>query len=94
MKRILKDYILFVIYFIALTFTACMDLDVPPKGILTPNTFYETATQADQGIVGIYTRLVDIPVNQYWFMSECRSDNTWVNPTPGGFGNRDSPRWL
>ncbi|EKU89675.1 RagB/SusD family nutrient uptake outer membrane protein [Bacteroides oleiciplenus] len=85
MKRILKDYILFVIYFIALTFTACMDLDVPPKGILTPNTFYETATQADQGIVGIYTRLVDIPVNQYWFMSECRSDNTWVNPTPGGF---------
>lgn len=60
---------------------SCDDyLNVPPMDLLTSDGFYATPTQVDQGVVGMYTKLRDLSMNEYWYMSECRSDNSWVIP--------------
>lgn len=65
---------------------SCSDeyLNMPPKGLLTNEGFYNTPTQAEQGVVGIYSILRNLHREEFLFLSECRSDNTWVNPTPNG----------
>lgn len=66
--------------------TSCDDyLNTPPVDRLTPETFYRTAIQSDQGVVGAYAKLRNTANDTYWYLSECRSDNVWVNPQTDGF---------
>jgi hypothetical protein len=65
--------------------TSCDDfLFTPPVDRLSPETFYNTATQSNQGVVGIYAKLRNASNDTYWYLSECRSDNVWVNPRADG----------
>lgn len=70
----------------SLLISSCKDyLEMPPKGSLATETFYKTPSQAEQGVVGIYAVLRRLSNDEFLFLSECRSDNVWVNPTPNGF---------
>lgn len=65
--------------------TSCSDfLDTPPSDLLSSNGFYQSATQSEQGILGIYAALRYVSDYEYLFMSECRSDNTWIEPQTNG----------
>lgn len=59
-------------------------LDQPPKDLLPSDGFYQTASQAEQGVIGVYSDLRYISDYEYLMMSECRSDNAWVEPRPDG----------
>ena len=68
---------------LALTCFSCDDfLDTPPVDLLNVDGFYQSQDQADQGILGIYADLDAAASNEFWFMSECRSDIAWVDPEP------------
>jgi len=65
--------------------SSCSDfLDTPPSDLLSSDGFYQSATQAEQGILGIYSSLRYVSDYEYLYMSECRSDNTWVEPQTNG----------
>lgn len=65
--------------------TSCKDyLDQAPLDLLSSDNFYQTASQANQGILGVYADLRYTTVHEYWNMSEVRSDNLWVEPQPNG----------
>jgi len=84
--KIMKN-LKYIYWAIALLFTtaSCDDyLNTAPVDRLTSDGFYETPSQVDQGIVGIFTKLRDISMNEYLYMSECRSDNAWVIPRDNG----------
>lgn len=71
---------------LALTFFSCDNyLDTPPVDLLTSDGFYQSQTQSEQGILGIYADLRKASSCEFWFMSECRSDNAWVEPNPDAF---------
>lgn len=59
-------------------FSSCNDwLDVTPVDTRTSENFYQTPSQLEQAIIGIYNGLM--PLSEYsWMMSEIRSDNVWV----------------
>lgn len=68
-----------------LTVTSCSDyLNEPPADLLASDGFYQTTAQADQGVMGIYSDLRYLHLYDFWYMSEVRSDNIWVNPEPNG----------
>lgn len=68
-----------------LAISSCDDfLDQPPKNLLSTDKFYQTAAQANQGVLGVYSDLRQLSNYEYANMSEFRSDNVWVNPTPNG----------
>lgn len=62
----------------ALMLTACNDfLKVEPANTLSTDNFYQTESQMDQGLTGLYGSLK--PISTYLLaMSEMRSDNMWV----------------
>jgi len=65
--------------------TSCEDfLDQAPVDKLSSDGFYQTTSQAEQGLLGVYADLRFISDSEYLHMSEVRSDNSWVNPTPNG----------
>lgn len=69
----------------AIAATACDDyLDQAPKDLLSSDSFYSTAAQAEQGVLGVYSDFRYISDYEYLMMSEVRSDNMWVNPIPDG----------
>lgn len=71
---------------LSLTLFSCGDyLDTPPVDRLTSDGFYQTQTQSEQGVLGIYAGLRQASNCEYWFMSECRSDIAWVEPNPDAF---------
>ena len=63
---------------LGLFFSSCNDwLDVTPVDTRTSENFYQTPSQLEQAIIGIYNGLM--PLSEYsWMMSEIRSDNVWV----------------
>lgn len=63
-------------------FTGC-DLDEEPRDQI-PGGKYNSAKQADQAVLGAYANLRSLSNDLYLYMSECRSDNTWVDPVPNG----------
>lgn len=69
---------------LTLAFTACSDdyMNTPPANLVSSESFYKTATQADQAVVGLYSDMQRFDYNGYFLMSECRSDNFWVEPQP------------
>lgn len=68
-----------------LTAASCEDmLEKAPVDKLSSDGFYQTSAQATQGVLGIYADLRYLSDNEYLHMSEVRSDNAWVNPTPNG----------
>lgn len=73
----LMNYIIGGVLVLGLSLSACSDfLDIDPKNTRTTVNFYETPSQMEQGLMGIYNAL--LPLSEYyWFMSEVRSDNTW-----------------
>lgn len=67
------------------TLASCSDyLQVAPSDQLQLNTFYSTPKQIEQGIYGTYADLRYITNDEFLYMSECRSDNAWVNPATDG----------
>lgn len=87
MKQIMKQNIantLFALLAIC-TIISCDDfLDTAPNDLLTSNGFYQTPSQSEQGVMGIYLGLRQIAYHEYLVLSECRSDNAWVAPITNG----------
>lgn len=69
---------LFVAASMACALTACDDyLKVDPSNGIKADNFYQTASQVDDALTGLYGTLKPLP--KYLFaMSEIRSDNVWV----------------
>lgn len=65
---------------------SCSDdyLNTPPRDQMSPDGFYSTPSQCNQGILGVYADLRYISDYEYLMMSEVRSDNMWVEPRPDG----------
>ena len=64
---------------------SCDDyLETPPADLMTSDGFYQTPSQSEQGVVGIYSDLRELANSEYLLMSECRSDNAWTEPRPNG----------
>ena len=63
---------------------SCSDeyMNTPPAHLVSSGSFYKTASQVDQAVVGLYADMQLVDYNGYHFMSECRSDNYWVDPQP------------
>ena len=63
---------------------SCSDeyMNTPPAHLVSSESFYKTASQVDQAVVGLYADMQLVDYNGYHFMSECRSDNYWVDPQP------------
>ncbi len=59
-------------------------LTTPPVGSLSPDGFYDSQAHVDAGVLGVYSFLRDIELNQYLLLSEERSDNMWVDPLANG----------
>ena len=59
-------------------------LTTPPVGSLSPDGFYDSPAHMEQGVLGVYSFLRDIELNQYLLLSEERSDNMWVDPLANG----------
>ena len=59
-------------------------LVTPPVGSLSPDGYYDSPAHVEQGVLGVYSKLRDVEVNQYILASEHRSDNVWVDPAPNG----------
>ena len=59
-------------------------LTTPPVGSLAPDGFYDSQAHVDAGVLGVYSFLRDIELNQYLLLSEERSDNMWVDPLANG----------
>lgn len=65
--------------------TSCESyLDQPPVDLLSSGGFYQTAAQANQGILGVYADLRYATDQTYYHLSEVRSDNAWVTPETNG----------
>jgi len=80
-KILIKTSMLFSIVALA----SCSDyLQVSPSNQLQASTFYNTPKQAEQGLYGIYADLRYVANDEFLYMSECRSDNAWVNPATDG----------
>jgi len=71
---------------LALACTSCSDdyLSTPPSNLISSENFYKTATQSEQAIVGLYSDMSTLDLDGYVYLSECRSDNFWVEPRPNG----------
>ena len=69
-----------------LALASCSDdyLNTPPRDQMSPDGFYSTPSQCNQGILGVYADLRYISDYEYLMMSEVRSDNMWVEPRPDG----------
>ncbi len=71
---------------ILFTTTSCDDfLTTTPRDLLTSDGFYQSPSQCEQGIIGIYADLREITNLEYLYMAECRSDNAWVQPKTDAF---------
>lgn len=65
--------------------TSCDDfLETPPSDLLSSEGFYQTPSQSEQGLIGVYAGLRYMANDEYLYLSECRSDNTWVEPLTNG----------
>lgn len=68
-----------------LSMNACSDdLNQPPVDQLASDGFYQTAAQANQGVLGVYVKLRNITNDEYLLLSEVRSDNMWADPVVNG----------
>ena len=80
----MKKYIYIVV--LSLMAMACDDyLNTPPMDRLSSDNFYQTPAQSEQGVMGIYTDLRNLSDNEFWYLSELRSDNLWVQTQPDGY---------
>lgn len=65
------------------TTVSCDDfLDTPPADLLGSEGFYQSPSQSEQGIIGIYAGLRYMSDDSYLHLSEFRSDNVWTEPLP------------
>ncbi len=64
---------------------SCEDfLETAPADLLATDDFFQTATQCEQAVVGVYADMSLLNCYEFLFLSECRSDNTWVEPVTNG----------
>lgn len=76
---------IFILAGIAILIGSCTQyLTTPPVGSLSPDGFYNSPAHVEQGILGVYSGLRSIELNQYLLLSEERSDNVWVDPVANG----------
>ncbi|MCD8292885.1 MAG: RagB/SusD family nutrient uptake outer membrane protein [Prevotellaceae bacterium] len=70
---------------LALSTVSCSDfLETAPADLLATDDFFQTATQCEQAVIGVYSDIGLINNYEFLHMSECRSDNAWVDPEPNG----------
>lgn len=70
---------------LAMFVTACSnDLNQPPVDQLGSDGFYQTASQSNQGVLGVYSKLRNLTNDEYLLLSEVRSDNMWSDPVENG----------
>ncbi len=68
-----------------LFFSACStDLNQPPVDKLGSDGFYQTAGQANQGVLGVYSKLRNLTNDEFLLLSEVRSDNVWARTIEDG----------
>jgi hypothetical protein len=85
MKKIINIKNIIAAVVVLFATTSCDDfLDTPPADLLSSEGFYQTPSQSEQGIIGVYAGLRFISNDEYLYMSECRSDNTWIEPLSNG----------
>ena len=85
MKTLTKIKYITAAAIIALTTVSCSDfLETPPVDLLSSDGFYQTPTQSEQGLIGIYAGLRSRTNDTYLLLAESRSDMTWVAPTTNG----------
>lgn len=85
MKMLTKIKNIAMVAVLAVTVVSCKDfLDTPPVELLSSDGFYQTPTQSEQGLIGIYAGLRDRANDTYLLMAESRSDKTWVTPMTNG----------
>lgn len=76
MKNIVIVTVMAVLSTIVLT--GCNDyLDVTPTSTLTDASFFHNLTEMNQGLTGVYNRLLPISLHRL-YLSEMRSDNFWI----------------
>ncbi|MDR0575885.1 MAG: RagB/SusD family nutrient uptake outer membrane protein [Tannerella sp.] len=81
MKTIINIKNIIAAVVILLAATSCDDfLNTPPADLLSSEGFYQTPSQSEQGVIGVYAGLRFLSNDEYLYMSECRSDNTWIEP--------------
>lgn len=86
MKTMSKN-IRYIIASAAAVFTlgSCQDfLNTPPVDQLPGEGYYTTPAHVEEGVRGVYAKLIDIELHQYISFSEDRSDNVWVDPMANG----------
>lgn len=68
-------------------FTACTEdfLSVNSNDQLLTSNLYNSPKQAEQSVIGIYSNLRYLSLDEYLYLSELRSDNSWVLPKTNGF---------
>lgn len=71
---------------LVLACSSCSDdyLTTPPSNLISSESFYKTATQSEQAVIGLYSDMSQMDLDGYVYLSECRSDNLWVNPRTNG----------
>jgi hypothetical protein len=85
MKKTITYNVLIIITLVMII-TSCEDfLTNPPVDRLTSDGFYQTPSQSEQGVIGIYAGLRNLSRDEFMYMSEFRSDNIWVRPVTDGF---------
>ncbi len=77
-------YILLTLGAIAAVSSCKNFLVTPPVGSLSPDGFYDSPAHVEQGVLGVYSFLRDVELNNYLLLSEERSDNMWVDPLANG----------
>ncbi|SFF89576.1 Starch-binding associating with outer membrane [Salegentibacter agarivorans] len=76
-----------------LTLSSCSDdfLELDPESNTTDASFFKTAAQMEQAVIGAYVPLRDLTTLEYWLFGEMRSDNTTFQyyNADRGLENRD-----
>ncbi|MDU1905898.1 MAG: RagB/SusD family nutrient uptake outer membrane protein [Dysgonomonas sp.] len=85
-KQYINKAIILSLSICMISLNSCSDyLDVSPNDQPQAENIYKSPKQAEQGILGVYSGLRQLSNELYLYMSECRSDNAWVEPIPDAF---------
>lgn len=88
-----KKIRLFGITMLLLVLSNCSNdfLELEPENNTTTGSFFKTAEQMEQAVIGAYVPLRDLTSLEYWMFGEMRSDNTafQYDPEDRGHENRE-----
>lgn len=88
----MKTYMILAVCILSLTACQKSFIELLPKTAVTEGTFFKTADDYTQAVVGAYAPLHNI-YNDAYVMGEMRSDNATYFPSPGLQGGQFSDKW-